>query len=199
MRLNLIGLIVVTGLLTTAGAAQTVPSAREGGVPLAVGLGISDYDVDWGHVRMQGGTVWIDYRFDRVPAFLHGLGIEAEARDISLNHSSTQPSNFRLDTLGGGPVYFGHLRRIPNLTPYGKLVLAYAGIDWDNPDPHFRHETRTATAPGLGFEYRVYRNILFRADYEYQFWPDLALQQQTLNPQGFTFGAMYDFNGYHKR
>jgi len=203
MGLNRIGLFALTGalggLLSIAGRAQTVSSAAGGGLPLSIGLGVSDYDVDWGHGRMVGGTVWIDYDLDRGPAYLRGLGVEVEARDINLNRSSTQPSNFRLETLGGGPIYFAELRRIPNLRPYGKFNIYYAGIDWNNPDPRYTHETRAATAPGLGFEYRVYRSILFRADYEYQFWPDIVVPGRVLNPQGFTLGGMYDFSHDHGR
>lgn len=206
MRLNVIRLFAAAGLmslfLNPVGKAQTVPSAiQTGGLPITAGLGVSDYDVDWGHGRMLGGTIWIDYMPSRVPSILHGLGLEAEARDISLNHSSTQPANFRLDTAGGGPIYFAHVARFPNFHPYGKLILSYGGIDWDNPNPQFTHETRTVMAPGLGFDYRLYRSILLRADYEYQFWPDIAPSSpgtHVLNPQGFTVGAMYDFRHFRR-
>jgi opacity protein-like surface antigen len=151
---------------------------------------------------MLGGTVWIDYTPNHIPAILYGLGIEAEARDISINRSATQPSNFRLDTAGGGVKYTLHLRRLRDFQPYGKYLVDFGGIDWNNPDPKWQHETRTVMAPGGGFEYRTYRNIFVRADYEYQFWPDIALMSpggHVLNPQGFTVGAVYDFSGFHPR
>lgn len=177
--------------------SQVAPSATEGGLPIAVGAGFSDFDVDWGHGRMDGGTLWIDWQPNQLPSFLHGFGLEVEARDISLGGNKTQP-NFRLDTGGGGVIYtWRHFHRFH---PYGKYLMSYGGIHWNNPDIHFRHETRTVTAPGLGFDYRVFRKVWVRADYEYQFWPDIALQMpgtHVLNPQGFTVGVLYDFKNPH--
>jgi len=182
-------------------AAQVAPAGTTGGIPLKVGVGLSDYDVDYGHGRMLGGAIWVDYTPNRIPRMLYGLGIEAEARDISINPSPTQPPNYRLDTVGGGPIYTIHLRKLRSLEPYGKFLLDYGGIDWNNPDPQYKHETRTVPAPGMGFEYRVYHDFLVRVDYEYQFWPDFAIMSpggHVLNPQGFTVGATYDFGGFHR-
>lgn len=182
--------------------AQVAPAGVTGGIPLKVGLGFSNYDVDYGHGRMSGGAIWIDYTPSHIPRILDGLGVEAEARDISIDPSPTQPPNYRLDTVGGGPIYILHIRRLRSLQPYGKFLVDYGGIDWNNPDPQYRHETRTVMAPGLGFEYRVYRSIRVRVDYEYQFWPRFALMSpggHVLNPQGFTVGAVYDFQSLHAR
>jgi opacity protein-like surface antigen len=143
---------------------------------------------------MEGGALWIDYSFTG-PAILHGFGIEAEARDISLGRGPGVPSNFRLDTAGGGVIYTW--RHFNNLKPYVKFLDSYGGIDWDNPVPNFKHETRSVPAVGGGIEYRVFRSIWVRGDYEYQFWPDIDISRpnstHVLNPQGFTIGAMYDF------
>jgi len=99
-----------------------------------------------------------------------------------------------LDTAGGGIIYAN--RHFHNFHPYGKYLISFGGIDWNNPNPHFRHETRTVTAPGLGVDLRVYRAVWIRADYEYQFWPDIAKFMpgtHVLNPQGFRLGVVYDF------
>ncbi|MGA9425696.1 MAG: hypothetical protein WBV33_11520, partial [Terracidiphilus sp.] len=116
--------------------------------------------------------------------------LEVEARDISLNHSSSQPSNFRQDTVGGGIIYsWPHYAR---LRPYGKFLMSYGSIDFLTPlFPTYTHDTRTVLAPGLGFDYRVYGPLLVRVDYEYQFWQQLF--SGTLEPQGFTVGAAYAF------
>lgn len=184
---------VLFAATTLSLSAQVAPAAQKKGLSLAVGAGLSSYDVDWGHGRMLGGTFWADYYPGFLPSLLHGLGIEAEARDISIGHSSTQPSNFREDTMGGGLIYTW--RHYPNFHPYGKGLMSLGSMDFRVRNPNYTHETRTVTSAGLGFEYRVYHNIWARADYEYQFWPKLFQHQQTLTPQGFTVGAMYSFGG----
>ena len=181
--------------------SQVVPSATRGGGgigALVVGAGFSDYDVDWGHGRMEGGALWIDWSPNMGPSFLHGLGIEAEARDISLGRSSTQPSNFRQDTGGGGVIYHWHHYR--NFHPYGKFLISLGSFDFRNgvPNaPNYNHDTRNVYAPGGGLEYRIIRNIWVRADYEYQYWPHLFKPNNVVNPQGFTVGASYDLSHIH--
>jgi opacity protein-like surface antigen len=171
--------------------SQVAPAATSGGFPLVVGAGVSDYDVDWGHGRMEGGTLWIDYAPSLRPSFLNGLGIEAEARDISIGHSNTQPANFRQDTAGGGPIY--SWRHFRNFRPYAKYLWYFGSFDFRSDDPNYNHDTRVVRAPGGGFDYRVFRHIWVRADYEYQSWPNLFRKVNALNPQGFTLGAVYDF------
>jgi opacity protein-like surface antigen len=190
-------MLLATLLLATGFSAfsQTGPAATEGGVPLAVGGGVSYWDVDWGHSRMEGGTLWGDYYPARVPSILHGIGLEAEARDISLNRGD-KPKNFRHDTAGGGVIYAW--RHYPNIYPYGKFVMGLASIDFRYPPiPTYTHDTRTYIAPGLGVQYRVYRHVWARVDYEYQFWGKFI--GGTPDPQGFTVGAMYDFRRVHQR
>jgi opacity protein-like surface antigen len=171
-------------------SSQVVPTATEVGLPLAVGAGFSNYDVDWGHGRMDGGTLWIDYTLKRVPFLLHGIGIEAEARDISLDRGN-HPANFRQDTIGGGAIYrWPHFR---SFHPYGKLLVGYGSIDFANipNEPNYKHDSRTIYAAGGGLEYSLFGHIWVRADYEYQAWPDLL--GHTADPQGFTVGSSYDF------
>jgi opacity protein-like surface antigen len=171
--------------------AQAAPSANDGTRPLAIGGGISNYDVDWGHGRMLGATVWADYTPSWLPARLRGLGIEAEARDISLHHSSSQPSNLREATMGGGPIYVW--RHFRSFHPYFKGIASFGILDFKTRDPNYNYDSRTVLSAGGGFEYRVYRNLWARADYEYQDWPQL-FGGQTLDPQGFTVGASYHFS-----
>lgn len=180
--------------------SQVVPSATEGGLPFAVGGGFSDYNIDWGPGRMQGGTVWIDWNPNQAPSFLHGFGLEVEARDISLGGTKNQPPNYRLDAGGGGVVY--SWQRFHRFHPYAKFLLAYGGFDWNNPNPHFKHETRTVYAPGGGFDYHFFRHIWVRADYEYQIWPDVRstrTHERYLDPQGVTVGVLYNFKNVRGR
>jgi len=173
---------------------QVVPSAHEDRLSFSVGAGASSFDVDWGHGRMLGGTLWADWHPGKVPSFLNGIGLEIEARDISLDRG-THPSNYREDTAGGGPIYtWRHYR---NFHPYGKFLLQFGSMDFKIPNSTYTHDTRTIYAPGLGLEYRVFENIWARADYEYQRWPNLL--GGTPDPQGFTVGASYDFGHRHRR
>jgi len=190
--------LLLASLLTVAaspGSSQSLPSAYQGGLPVAAGGGISYWDVDWGHSKMEGATLWIDYFPPRVPRILRGIGVEAEARDVSFNRGD-KPGNFRHDTAGGGAIYAW--RRFPSFYPYGKFEMGLASIDFTlNSGNPYTHDSRTYMAPGAGVEYRVYHHLWARVDYEYQRWGTFIGANPT--PQGLTFGAMYDFRNGHRR
>ena len=178
----------------TPAFSQVAPEAIEGNRPFSVGAGVSNFNVDWGKTRMYGGTFWADWR-PPLPLFLNGLGLEIEARDISLDRSSTVPSNFRQDTAGGGPIYtWRHYR---NFRPYGKGLLEFGSFDFRSTNPNYSHDTRTLVAAGPGVEFRTYGHLRVRAEYEYQIWGHILGKRP--DPQGFTLGAMYDFGGIHHR
>jgi opacity protein-like surface antigen len=181
--------------------SQVAPATRGGGIPITAGAGFSYWDVDWAHSKMEGTTLWLDWRPPLLPRVVNGLEIEVEARDINLNPVSPAGgrfAGFREASLGGGAVY--KYRRYRNIHPYIKGLMSFAGIDFshclDNctTSHPYTHDTRTDYAFGGGLEYKAFRNIWARADYEYQFWPNLT-GNTFLNPQGFTFGGMYDFGG----
>ena len=178
--------------------SQVAPAAITSGFPLQVGGGVSVWDMDWGQTKMEGVTLWTDYYLSHVPSVLRGVGVEVEARDVSFNKGD-KPNNFRQATVGGGVIYSWHHFR--NLHPYIKYDWAFGGIDFRlRPSSGFyetyTHDTRTVTAPGVGVQYRIFGPVWARADWEYQFWPKL-FGPHTLNPSGFTFGAMYAFG--HRR
>jgi opacity protein-like surface antigen len=175
-------------------SAQTVPAAREGTLPVAVGAGFSYFDPDWESGQIYGGALWIDYTPNRVPLFLRGLGVEIEARDISLGQSSSQPSNLREDTAGGGLIYTW--RHYPRFHPYLKALGEYASIDFHSGNPDYNHDSRTIAVVGAGLEYRVLRRVWVRGDYEYQYWPDFFSHTKA-QPNGVTIGASYHFNTPH--
>lgn len=161
---------------------------------LNVGVGGNSWDVDWGHGRMYGETIWADWYPRRMPSLLRGLGIELEARDISHDRHLPPQANIRQDTAGGGPIYaWRHFR---NFHPYAKYLISHGSYDFTTDSPTYSHDTRTLRAEGAGFEIRVYRPIWARIDYEYQTWQKLL--GKTPNPQGFTVGLAYSFAyGYH--
>ena len=172
--------------------SQTVPAYQREDLPLFVGIGPSGYDVDWGHGRMFGGTIWADWYPERMPSVLHGLGVEFEARDISLDRHLPPQLNLRQDTAGGGPIF--SWRHYRNFHPYAKFMIEDGSYDF-SPVPvgsgFYSHASLMLLAPGAGLEYRVYRAFWARADYEYQTWQTLL--GQTPNPQGVTVGVSYNF------
>jgi opacity protein-like surface antigen len=133
-----------------------------------------------------------------VPHLLRGIGLEVEARDLNYGRSATQPPDLRDDVASGGVIYSWH--RFRSIRPYGKFLMGYGNTDEGSLVSTVRwHDSRTVTSMGGGVEYRAWRSVWVRADYEYQTWPDFfkhsnpAIPQGLLNPQGFTVGAMYHF------
>jgi opacity protein-like surface antigen len=188
--------LIMAGLVITAtipAFSQVAPAATggAGSLPLVVGGGISDFDLDYGHGRrMEGISAWVDWNFNRTPRFLHGIGIEFEGHDINLNRPASLPK-MRQDTALGGVTY--HWRHFHNIDPYVKMMGGIGSIDFgDTKNPLYTHDTFNVYAPGGGVEYRVWRRVWVRADYEYQYWHH-TFGPNDLTPQGFTFGASYHF------
>ena len=192
MRLK-IGSLLVAAALIAAGTpifSQARPAGSRGGIPLIVGAGFSSYNIDWGGGRREdGGTLWADWTIRQVPHYLNGLGVEAEARDISLNPPSGL-ANFRYDTAGGGVVY--HYPRPKQFHPYARFGEQYGSIDFPGP-PGYTHDTRSLMYFGGGADIHAWRSVWVRADYEYQVWQHLFGSAHALTPNGFTVGPELDF------
>lgn len=185
----------------SSGLAQSIYTAQEHHLPIAVGTGISNFDLDYGRNnngeerRMEGITSWIDWSPPSVPSFLRGVGLEIEGRDINFGRPSSL-NRMRQDTIAGGVVYNWPRYRVAQ--PYFQYLLGMGSIDFPSRNPLYTHDTRAIQAPGGGLEVTVFRNIRVRGAYEYQFWPHL-LGPNTLNPNGFTFGTEYDFRDFRPR
>ncbi|MGD0940106.1 MAG: outer membrane beta-barrel protein [Terracidiphilus sp.] len=185
--------------------AQSIHDASAKGIPFAVGIGFSGYNPDYDHGHLFGGTLWIDYIPNRVPPFLRGFELEAEARDLNYVRSATQPANLREDAAQGGLIYaWPHFL---NIRPYGKFSEGYGNTDYETLLNGRHHDSRTIISGGGGVEYRTYRQLWLRVDYEYQSWPNFFKHPATataparppgrLNPQGFTVGAVYHLTRPH--
>lgn len=172
-------------------SAQVTFHAKEGKGPLTVGVGLSDFSLDWGNgnPRQEGTTLWVDWRLPQMPSVLRGLGIEMEGRDLNLNNAPGL--GIRHDTLLGGPIYeWQHPKRI---WPYAKYVMGIGSIDFKNTsDPSYQHDTRAVFAPAAGVDVLAWNRFSVRGEYEYQFWHQI-FGPHDLNPQGFTIGVVYDF------
>ena len=145
----------------------------------------------------MGGALWVDFKPPKVPRLLEGLSLEVEAREVSVpENSPTEVGTFRQATVGGGPMYTW--LRYKNFHPYAKFIASYAGQKYYIYSPKYHFETQTVYAPGGGVEYRVFRDLWARADYEYQIWPDqYGHSDWTLDPQGVTVGLSYDLGHIH--
>ena len=192
MRLKLPLKLIFVALFITAvfpTYSQVTPAARQGSVPIVVGAGFSDFSIDWGPGRrMEGISAWVDWYPNRMPTDLNGLGIEAAGHDINYGLPAGI-SKMRQDTGEVGPIYaWDHYR---NFRPYVKYLLGIGSIDFP-PTGTYSHDTFLVFSPGAGVEYRAWRHVWIRGDYEYQFW-HLTFGPNDLTPSGFTIGAAYDF------
>lgn len=172
--------------------SQVSPAATQGGLPLVVGLGGADYSIDWGPgTKMQGITAWVDYYPWGMGPKIHGLGIEAEGRDLNFNRPSGIPK-MRQDTGMAGVIY--SYPGWPDLRPYAKVLFGIGSIDFPpNPlVPDYTHDTFLVTAPAGGIDVRLWKHIWLRGDYEYQFWHH-TFGTSDLTPMGASFGFLYDF------
>jgi opacity protein-like surface antigen len=200
MRLKLIPKLVFAALFILAVSpvySQVGPSGNQGTLPISVGFGFSGFNPGYNGGMLMGGTIWIDFTPPKLPQILRGLALEAEARDLSLNRSAFQV-NLREDVASGGVIY--SWRNFRNFSPYAKFLMGFGNIDYVRTPPIRSHDTRTVTSLGGGVEYRAYRNVWVRGDYEYQHWPDFwknTTPAGSLTPQGFTVGATYDFSSSH--
>lgn len=184
---------------------QTAPAAFEGPSRIFVGGGISGYNANfYGNYIMEGATLWVDIYSNLGPSFLHGLGVEAEARDICFGRPADQPSNLAEQTGGGGAIY--SWRHFPRFSPYAKFLWEHANIDFDFGIPNYGHDTRDLYAGGVGVDYRLRRNVWLRAGYEEQYWQRLFQNHKVstptgivLRPQGVTVGVSYSVHFRHRR
>jgi len=176
--------------------SQVVPAATQSSLPLSVGGGFSDFTSHYHTTysgRLEGPTLWIDWNFYDVPKYLSGLGVEVEARDLNYGRTGAD-AQLREDTAEGGAIYTWRHYRRAHL--YGKFLLGYGSVDFNVGVPGYAHDSRTMYVPGAGLEYRVWRNIWARGDYEYQFWSDF-FGHRAFEPHGFTVGALYSFRHVH--
>jgi opacity protein-like surface antigen len=189
--------------------AQVVPAATQSRSTFAAGVGLSDYNLDWEQGRLLGGTLWLGYTPARMPWFLHGVGLDIEARDLNYGRSSASP-DLREDTAMGGPIYSWHHYR--KFQPYAKFLFGYGNRDAEYvntkivPNIFERYnDNRNILAWGGGVDYQVSRSIWVRGDYEYQRWPDMVFKNAIpvgipiapIHPNGFTIGALYHFGSPH--
>jgi opacity protein-like surface antigen len=193
------GIILASTALLIASAipaarAQVTPSATQTKAVLTVGVGASSFIIDWGNTRkMEGPTVWLDYKLPLSSKYLSGLGIEVEGRDINYFKPRTPPRMRQSTALIGAFYRFHHMGRFQ---PYGKYLAGIGSIDFPpfSTGATYTHDTRTVLAPGGGVDYHLGGRFNMRLDYEYQSWLKL-FRNHNLSPNGLTLGVTYSFGG----
>jgi hypothetical protein len=185
-RIGILLLCLIPALMLKA---QTAPSARSGGLPIRVGAGISDMNLDFGAGRtMMGADVWVDWDLSGRRFIPKGLSLEVEGRSVRWGIPAGF-SQMKQETALGGVQY--SYRKFENVRPYAKLLAGIGSIDFP-PYGTYGHDTRDVYAPGGGLEVRAYKQIWVRADYEQQYWMKI-FGNDNLTPHGVTFGVLYDF------
>ncbi|MGA2350967.1 MAG: hypothetical protein ABSF70_11075 [Terracidiphilus sp.] len=185
--------------------AQVVAPATVTRIPLSVGAGVSDFNPEaLNPGRILGGTLWIDVGLPHMPSILRGLGIEAEARDLSFGASSSEHPGLKEESAEGGLIYsWPHYQ---NLRPYAKFLAGYGNLDQELVVPVPHHDSRDFTCIGGGVDYKLFGRVWVRAEYELQRWPDMAFHDIVKGvpvpyapryPQGASIGAMYHFGSHH--
>lgn len=184
--------------------AQVAPAAKVSGLPLGVGVGLTDYNTDYYRPelpywsgRMIGIAAWADY------SIWHGFGVEVEGNSIFANAPKAY-DKFGRTVYGGlkeesaqvGITYKYH--PIHRFRPYAKALGGIGRIDFPSVNPFYTQEDSALFSVGGGVEYKAWRTVFVRADYEYQFWKGFRSGTQTLNPNGFTIGATYYLRGVHR-
>ena len=188
MRSKLV-LAALLSLFTLPAFSQVAPAVKIGGLPIGIGAGVSDYSIDYGFSRrMIGVSAWGDYNL------FHGLGIEAEGTSIFADRPE-RLARMKQQTIKGGGIYKYH--PIFGVRPYVKGVLGIGSIDFPSNNPLYTHDTYTVYAFGAGAEYRAWKTLYVRGDYEYEFWQKFQ-GPRFLNPNGFTVGATYYLRGIHR-
>jgi hypothetical protein len=188
MRFRLFLPLTLTIFMFTSpkpGLAEAIPAASQPRhAPFAVGVGMSNFDLDFGRDRrMMGITGWFDWSPPDPKGFLNGISMEIEGRNINYGHPA-HLQQMHQATLAAGAVYSWRPSR--PIYPYGKYLVGMGNIN----SP--RNYTSLILAPGAGLACKVFKSVWVRGDYEYQFWPNF-FGPHSLNPNGFTISTAYDF------
>jgi opacity protein-like surface antigen len=192
MRLNVIWAALLCAVISSAAnlPAQVAPSAKLGGFPIGVGVGMSSYNLDYGPGRyMEGPVAWANV------GLFHGLGVDGSARSIFMFTPSAL-TRMQQSTFLGGVFYEGPRYHI--VRPWGRAAGGLGLIEFPSNNPAYTRDTYSVFAPSGGLDFQVSDHVAIRTQYEYQFWKDYH-GPKDLNPQGWTVGVMYYLRGPRPR
>ncbi len=174
-------------LCSSLGAsAQVAPAAFINGRSIGVGVGFSDYSLDYGQGRRMAGPV-----ARASVGIFHGFGVDVSARSILLFKPDSL-TRMRQNTFLAGAYY--EVPRAWRVRPFVRFAGGLGTIDFPSRDPRYTHDSYTVYAPSAGVEMPLVHNLYLRADYEYQYWKRYH-GPRDLNPQGVTVGLTYYLSG----
>lgn len=185
-----VALCLLPGIGCYTAKAQVAPAAKVGGLPISLGVGVSDYNLDYGSGRRMQGLV-IRGGMD----LFHGFGVDANARTIFMNTPS-QLTRMQQNTYLGGVYY--ESPAIFRVRPFARFGVGLGTIEFPSGNPDYTRDSYTVLAPSGGFEYPITNKVFFRAEYEYQFWKQYH-GPRDLTPSGGTVGVNYYFRPRHVR
>jgi hypothetical protein len=136
--------------------AQVVPAADRGGFTVSAGAMGSGFYVQYGERKMLGITGFVDADTRR------GIGVEAEGRWLEFH----QTANVHAETYSIGPRYHMNFGRFQ---PYVKGLVGFGDFNFPY---NYGHGSYLVISPGAGVDYRINRRFHWRADLEYQIWPE---------------------------
>ncbi|MGC2616780.1 MAG: hypothetical protein WA354_22295 [Terracidiphilus sp.] len=161
---------------------QVEDSATAGVVPLSVGGTFSFFDASYQGYKTSGLGAYIDYS----PLFAGDIGVEGEGRWLRFGG----PQSFSESTYLAGPRY--RFYKSDKYQPYAKVLVGAGEINF----PYdLAHGGYFVLAPGGGIDIALKEHWKFRADYEFQFWPNApgipGIQTGSVYPNGVSIGFTY--------
>jgi hypothetical protein len=191
-------LLALLSAAVSSAFAQVNPAATSGGttsVPLVIGVGYSNFTMDWGPShRSNGISAFVDlYPF---PGAMKDLGLEAEGR---ASRWGNPVPNLREDTGQFGVIY--SVSQVPRIHPFGKFLAGVGSMDFPAfaTVPNYKHDTFAVTSMAGGADMQVYGHFYLRAEYQYQWWHNVFGPGHTFTPNGITIGGVWDFRSLHSK
>ena len=110
-------------------AAQVAPTAKLGGYPIGVGVGLSRYYLDYGPGRyMEGPVAWANI------SLFHGLGVDGSARSIFM-FTPDSLTRMQQSTFLGGVHYEGWRRG--RVRPFARVGGGTGLIEFPSRNPFY--------------------------------------------------------------
>jgi len=169
--------------------AQVRPAAERNQLSLSAGAGMNFWWGDWGGaIHRLGPSAWV------TADLWHGVGVTVEGHGMDIG--GADPSSYFKYYVGeaGATYTYHHWKKI---RPYAKAEIGYASLSFPSTGLPYAHQNERTWSAGGGVEYRTWKRLWTRVDYEYDFFPNfyspITGQFHTLNPKGFTFGESYHF------
>ena len=151
-------LLAVCLALSRPVSAQVVPAATGGGFTVSAGATGSGFVLQYGERKMLGVSGFVDADTRR------GIGVEAEGRWLEFH----QIADVHAETYSIGPRYHMNFGRFQ---PYAKGLVGFGDFNFPY---NLAHGSYLVITPGAGVDYRLSRRLHWRADFEYQLWPQVT-------------------------